>query len=139
MAVAEAFDQRLASVAWKGAIAHAGIGYTPIPLGQGGTYTAWQKPQHGGRSPIVHVAAYLFMGQAMVKWFKEFMMHYVLYGALLLLLCLGIFPFVVLYAGSMSIARILDRFSPDKKRAQRLDRLWTVVGTPYDYLVKTVG
>jgi hypothetical protein len=78
-------------------------------------------------------------GQAMVKWLKKFMMHYVLYGALLLLLCLGIFPFIVLYASSMSIARILDRFSPDKKRAQRLDRLWTVVGTPYDYLVKTVG
>ena len=75
----------------------------------------------------------------MLKWLKKFMMHYVLYGALLLLLCLGIFPFIVLYASSMSIARILDRFSPDKKRAQRLDRLWTVVGTPYDYLVKTVG
>ena len=75
----------------------------------------------------------------MVKWFKEFMMHYVLYGALLLLLCLGIFPFVVLYTSSMSIARILDRFSADKKSAQKLDRLWTVVGTPYDYLVKTVG
>jgi hypothetical protein len=75
----------------------------------------------------------------MVKWLKKFMMHYVLYGALLLLLCLGIFPFIVLYASSMSIARILDRFSPDKKRAQRLDRLWTVVGKPYDYLVKTVG
>ena len=75
----------------------------------------------------------------MVKWFKEFMMHYVLYGALLLSLCLGIFPFVVLYTSSMSIARILDRFSADKKSAQKLDRLWTVVGTPYDYLVKTVG
>ena len=75
----------------------------------------------------------------MLKWFKKFMMHYVLYGALLLVLCLGIFPFVVLYTSSMSIARILDRFSKDGKRAQKLDRLWTVIGKPYDYLVNTVG
>lgn len=75
----------------------------------------------------------------MVQWLKKFMMHYVLYGALLLILCFGIFPFVVLYSTSMSIAEILDRFFPDKKRAQQLDRWWTVIGKPYDYLVKTVG
>lgn len=75
----------------------------------------------------------------MVGWLKKFTMHYVLYGALLLLLCLGIFPFVVFYTSSMSVAEILDRFSRDKTRAQRLDRLWTVIGEPYDYLVKTVG
>jgi hypothetical protein len=75
----------------------------------------------------------------MVKWLRKFMMHYVLYGALLVLLCLGIFPFVVLYASSMSIARLLDRFSADKKMAQGLDRWWTVIGTPYDYLVSKVG
>jgi hypothetical protein len=79
------------------------------------------------------------MGQAMVKWIKKFLMHYVLYCALLLVLCLGIFPFVVLYTSSMSIAEILDRFSKEKKYAQKLDRLWTVIGAPYDYLVKTVG
>jgi hypothetical protein len=75
----------------------------------------------------------------MDNWLKKFMMHYVLYGALLLVLCLGIFPFIVLYSSSMSFAEILDRFSKDKTRAQRLDRLWTMVGKPYDYLVKTVG
>jgi len=74
----------------------------------------------------------------MVKWLKKFMMHYVLYGALLLLLCLGIFPFVVLYTSSMSIAEILDRFSKAKTHAQKLDRLWTAIGKPYDYLVKAV-
>ena len=79
------------------------------------------------------------MGQAMVQLLKKFMMHYVLYGALLLVLCLGIFPFIVLYSSSMSIARLLDRFFPNGMRAQKLDRLWTVVGRPYDYLVKTVG
>ena len=75
----------------------------------------------------------------MGKWLKKFMMHYVLYGALLLVLCLGIFPFIVLYTSSMSLAEIMDRFSKDKKHAQRLDDLWTVVGKPYDYLVNTVG
>ena len=75
----------------------------------------------------------------MVEWLKKFMMHYVLYCALLIILCLGIFPFIVLYSSSMSIAEMLDRFSKDKTHAQKLDRLWTVIGTPYDYLVKAVG
>ncbi len=75
----------------------------------------------------------------MGKWIKKFARHYLLYGALLLVLCLGIFPFIVLYTSSMSIAEIMDRFSADKKHAQGLDDLWTVVGKPYDFLVKTVG
>ena len=67
------------------------------------------------------------------------MMHYVLYGALLLLICLGIFPFIVLFTSAMSIAEIIDRFTEEKKLAQTLDRFWTMVGRPYDYLVTTVG
>ena len=74
-----------------------------------------------------------------MNWLKKFLTHYVLYGALLLLLCLGIFPFIILYSSSTSIAEMLDRFSPDKTLAQKLERLWTIVGKPYDYLVKTVG
>jgi hypothetical protein len=74
-----------------------------------------------------------------MNWLKVFLTHYVLYGALLLVLCLGIFPFIILYSSSTSIAEMLDRFSPDKKLAQKLDRLWTVIGKPYDFLVKTVG
>jgi hypothetical protein len=75
----------------------------------------------------------------MVELLKKFLMHYVLYSALLLLLCFGIFPFIVLYTSSMSIAEILDRLSPRKKFSEKLEKLWTVVGTPYDYLVKAVG
>jgi hypothetical protein len=75
----------------------------------------------------------------MFNWLKIFLTHYVLYGALLLLLCLGIFPFVILYSSSMSIAELLDRFSKGKKLAEKLDKFWTVIGKPYDYLVKTVG
>jgi len=72
-------------------------------------------------------------------WVKKFLTHYVLYGALLLLLCLGIFPFIVLYSSSMSIAEMLDRFSPNKKLAQQLDAVWTIIGRPYDFLVNAVG
>jgi hypothetical protein len=75
----------------------------------------------------------------MVELLKKFLMHYVLYSALLLLLCFGIFPFIVLYTSSMSIAEIQDRLFPGKKLAEKLENLWTVVGTPYDYLVKAVG
>jgi hypothetical protein len=74
-----------------------------------------------------------------MNWLKKFLTHYVLYGALLLLLCLGIFPFVILYASSTSIAKLLDRASPGNELAQKLDRFWTIIGMPYDYLVKTVG
>jgi hypothetical protein len=74
-----------------------------------------------------------------MNWLKRFLTHYVLYGALLLLLCLGIFPFIVLYSSSMSIAEMLDRFSPGGKLAQKFDAFWTIIGMPYDYLVKTVG
>jgi hypothetical protein len=74
-----------------------------------------------------------------MNWLKTFLTHYVLYGALLLLLCLGIFPFIILYSSSTSIAELLDRATSGHKLAQKLERFWTVVGTPYDYLVKTVG
>ncbi len=75
----------------------------------------------------------------MGNWIKKFVRHYLLYGALLLVLCFGIFPFIVLYTSSMSLAEMLDRFSADKTHARRLDEVWTWVGKPYDYLVSTVG
>jgi hypothetical protein len=74
-----------------------------------------------------------------MSWIKRFLMHYVLYAALLLVLCFGIFPFVILYTSTMSIAEILDRFSPKNKLAEKFERVWTVIGKPYDYLVRTVG
>ena len=74
-----------------------------------------------------------------MHWLKTFLTHYVLYGALLLMLCLGIFPFIIIYSSSTSIAKLLDRLMPGNKLAFKLENLWTIVGTPYDYLVKTVG
>ena len=74
-----------------------------------------------------------------MSWLKTFFTHYVLYGALLLLLCLGIFPFIILYSSTTTLAGMLDRLSTGNKLAQKLESFWTLVGTPYDYLVRTVG
>ena len=74
-----------------------------------------------------------------MNWLNKFLSHYVLYGALLLLLCLGIFPFIILYSSSTTAAGLLDKIFPGNKLAQKLDVIWAVIGTPYDYLVKTVG
>ncbi len=74
-----------------------------------------------------------------MNWFKTFLTHYVLYGALLLTLCLGIFPFIIIYSSSTTLAGVLDKFLPGNQLAQKLENLWTIVGTPYDYLVRTVG
>jgi hypothetical protein len=74
-----------------------------------------------------------------MNWLKKFLTHYVLYAALLLLLCVGIFPFIILYSSSTSLAELLDRASTGSKFAQKLERFWTMVGKPYDYLVRTVG
>jgi hypothetical protein len=70
---------------------------------------------------------------------KKFLMHYVLYGLLLLTLCLGIFPFIILYSSSMSVAELLDRLVPGRSFAKRTDDVWTLIGKPYDYLVQAAG
>ena len=70
---------------------------------------------------------------------KKFLTHHVLYALLLLVLCVGIFPFIIVYSSSVSVAAMLDRMLPGNKLAQKLDNVWTMVGAPYDYLVQTVG
>ncbi len=91
-----------------------------------------QAPVHS------QIAAYFLLGQLM-NWLKKFLTHYVLYGVLLLTLCLGIFPFVILYSSSSSTAEMLDRFLPGHKIAEKIENVWTLVGIPYDFLVMTVG
>ena len=75
----------------------------------------------------------------MLNWIKKFIMHHLLYSVLLLVLCLGIFPFIILYASSMFVAQSLDQISKGKKLAAAVDRVWTKIGVPYDYLVQAVG
>ena len=70
-----------------------------------------------------------------MNWFKKFLTHYVLYGVLLLVLCLGIFPFIVLYSSSVSIAELLDRFSAGRNSRRDSTASGPSSATPYDYLV----
>jgi len=86
-----------------------------------------------------HTVADLFWEMVMLEWVKKFILHHVLNIVLLLVLCAGIFPFVILYASSMVIARMIGRMSGNKKAAEKCEALWDMLGKPYDFLVKAVG
>ena len=75
----------------------------------------------------------------MVEWIKKFLFNRLLYMALLLMVCIGIFPFVFLFAFTMWIGNTVDKFSPNIKLAAKIERIWDLIGTPYDRLVKLVG
>ena len=75
----------------------------------------------------------------MIEWVKEFIVHHVLNIILLLILCAGIFPFVILYTSSMVLARMIGRMSGNKNIPVKCDAVWDILGRPYDYLVKAVG
>jgi len=70
---------------------------------------------------------------------KKFAVNRLLYSVLLFVLCLGIFPFCTLYPFTMWIGRTLDSMSSNKTHAKRIEKVWDVIGKPYDYLVKLVG
>lgn len=71
-----------------------------------------------------------------MDWIKKFVLSRLVYALLLFVLCLGIFPFMVLYPSSVVIAEIWDKFSPGSKSAEKINKLWDIVGNPYDALVK---
>jgi hypothetical protein len=71
--------------------------------------------------------------------FGKVLVHYVLYVCLLLTLCVGIFPFIILYATTTTIAELLDRLLAKKTIAVAVERTWDLIGAPYDRLVKQVG
>jgi len=75
----------------------------------------------------------------MYDWIKKFAVNRLLYMVLLTVLCLGIFPFVTFFAFSMWIGRTWDSFSSNKTHARNIERIWDLIGKPYDYLVKLVG
>jgi len=61
--------------------------------------------------------------------------RYLVYIPLLIGVCIGIFPFVILYTLSLGIGQLLDAIFPHKRYGQKLDHMWDVLGKPYDYLV----
>lgn len=75
----------------------------------------------------------------MGNWLTKFVLNRFLYMVLLLILCFGIFPFVITYALTTSIGRAWGKFSPKSKLASRIEGFWDAIGAPYDALVKLVG
>ena len=75
----------------------------------------------------------------MGNWLKKFVWNRFLYMVLLTVLCIGIFPFVVLFCLTMWIGETRDKFSPTSKLASKIERAWDIIGAPYDALVKLVG
>ena len=76
---------------------------------------------------------------SLYDWIKKFAVNRMLYSVLLMVLCLGIFPFCTLFPFTMWIAERWDSVSSDKTHAQKMEGYWDVIGRPYDYLVKLVG
>ena len=75
----------------------------------------------------------------MGEWLRKFVINRLLYMVLLAVLCLGIFPFVILFPLTMRIGMMWDKFSPKAKLAAKIERAWDIIGKPYDALVKLVG
>ena len=65
---------------------------------------------------------------------RKFIINRFLYLILLIILCAGIFPFMILYPLTMRLGIILGR----AKLASKIDNAWNVIGKPYDALVKLV-
>jgi hypothetical protein len=64
--------------------------------------------------------------------------HYLIFIFILTIVCIGVFPFVVLYPTSILIGKILDTLLRSKNVSQKIDRVWDVLGTPYDFLLKVL-
>lgn len=62
--------------------------------------------------------------------------HYVIFVFILTIVCVGVFPFVILYPTSLLIGSILDTMFRNKNMSEKIDRAWNVIGTPYEYLLK---
>jgi hypothetical protein len=74
-----------------------------------------------------------------MDWFKKFIINRLLYMVLLAVLCLGIFPFMVLYPLTMRIGIVLGKFSGNSELTSKIDAAWDIFGKPYDALVRMVG
>jgi len=72
-------------------------------------------------------------------WITKFVVNRLLYSVLLGVLCLGIFPFCILFPFTMWIGRTWDSASSNKTHAKTIEAIWDVIGRPYDKLVKLVG
>ncbi len=75
----------------------------------------------------------------MVNWLWKFAINRFLYAVLLVVLCLGIFPFCTLFPFTMWLGRSWDRISPSSKLESKVEKVWDIIGRPYDALVRMAG
>jgi len=75
----------------------------------------------------------------LLDWIKKFVINRLLYMVLLIVLCLGIFPFCTLFPFTMWIGETWDSMSSKKTHARSIEKVWDIIGKPYDALVKLVG
>ncbi len=75
----------------------------------------------------------------MLDWMKKFVVNRLLYMVLLAILCIGIFPFCVVFPLTMLIGEWWDSVSSNKTHAKKFEEYWDMIGKPYDLLVKLVG
>ena len=71
-----------------------------------------------------------------MDWVRKFIIKRLLFLALLMALCLGIFPFIILYPLTMRIGMVLGKLSGNSELTSRIDAAWNVLGNPYDALGK---
>jgi len=72
----------------------------------------------------------------MLGFLTKLFRHYAIFIGILVIVCAGIFPFVVLYPLTSLIANILDSTFKSKKSSQNVEKWWDSIGRPYDYLAK---
>ena len=75
----------------------------------------------------------------MGAWLWKFVINRLLYMVLLIVLCLGIFPFCILFPLTMSMGKAWDKLLPSTKLESKIEFVWDIIGKPYDALVKLVG
>ena len=71
-----------------------------------------------------------------MDWVKKFIIKRLLFMVLLLVLCLGIFPFIILYPLTMRLGMILGKLSGYSELTSKIDTAWNIFGKPYDALAE---
>ena len=54
----------------------------------------------------------------------------------ILILCVLIFPIILLYGLSQTIGKLMDKLLPTVKLGQKIEKTWdAVIGRPYDFML----
>jgi hypothetical protein len=75
----------------------------------------------------------------MLAALKKAVVHYPAYFLLILILCVAIFPVVILYGISSPLGKFLDTVFPRQKFGEKMENVWTAIGKPYDAALKRMN